>query len=212
MNDELLIISAQLDFFRQGKAGCAFAAFAASDPIKYGWIHKILAVDASAIDAEIESAINTQDVTTLSLIFPGVNSLETLLKLIEIISRCQYIFLEQDLVFNEYRCLGFRVRVDQLLSWVSGFGNFDYLPKTRQTPHTEITFRVKPRPNYVKVMKESPPSVIHLADMDMLGIADIIFKRMWYQSLDRTAQLLGYPPDLRSAAKTTFALPRNISL
>jgi len=210
MNDELSIINAQLDFFRQGKAGCVFAAFAASDPIKYGWIHKILEVDASEIDAEIEKAINSPDVTTLSLIFPNVDTLATLLQLIEIINDCKYIFIEQDLVFNEYRCLGFRVRVRQLLSWVSGFGNFDCLPKTRQMPYTEIAFRVKSRPNYTKVMKVSPPSVIHLADMDMFGIADLIFKRMWHQSLERTAQLLGSPPDLKSAAKTTFALPRNI--
>ena len=212
MSDESLIITRQLDFFRHNKAGCAFATYAAVDPIKYGWIHKILKVEVSQIDTEIEKAINLQDITTLSLIFPDVDSLERLLQLIIVMTNCNYILLEQNVIFDRYRCLGFRVRVDQLLSWVSGFGHFDCFPKTRQTVYTEITFRVKKRPNYAKLMKKSPPSVIHLADMDMLGIADEIFKKMWYSSLGRTAQLLGHTPDIRSAAKTTFVLPSNISV
>ena len=211
MSDDFLIVSKQLEFFCQSKAGCAFAAFAAGNPIKYGWIHNILkAVDASAIDTEIEQAINLQEVTTLSLIFPDVDSLEELLQLIRVIANSQYMFLEQDVIFDGYRCLGFRVRVGQLLSWVSGFGNFGCFPKTRQTVYTEIIFRVKPRPNYARVMKKSLPSVIHLADMNMLGIGDAIFKKMWYMSLERTQKLLGHSPDVRSAAKTTFAIPSNI--
>jgi hypothetical protein len=212
MSDESLIIRTQLDFFRQNQAGCAFANYAAFEPIKYGWIHKILKVDASGIDAEIEKAINQQDITTLSLIFPDVDSVESLLKLIRVMTNCNYILLEQNVIFDRYCCLGFRVKVGQLLSWVSGFGAFDFFPKTRQTAYTEIIFRVKKRPNYARVMKKSPSSVIHLADMDMLGIADAIFKKMWYSSLARTAQLLGHTPDIRSAAKTTFVLPSNISV
>ncbi|MCL1473388.1 hypothetical protein [Argonema antarcticum] len=212
MNEDFSVITTQLDFFRQGKAGCVFAAYVAGNPLKYGWIHKILNVDACAIDAEIAQAIDLPEVTTLSLIFPDVDSLEGIIELIRVMTKCKYILLEQDVILDDSRsrCLGFRVRVDQLLSWVSGFGHFDCFPKTRQTVYTEIIFRVKPRPNYARVMKKSPPSVIHLADMDMLGIADVIFKKMWYDSLDRTQQLLGHTPDLRSAAKTTFTLPSNI--
>jgi hypothetical protein len=59
-------------------------------------------------------------------------------------------------------------------------------------------------------MKEAPQGVIHLADMDMKGMNENKFKSLWYGSFDRTEEIIGHKPDLRSAAKTTFALPRSL--
>lgn len=72
---------------------------------------------------------------------------------------------------------------------------------------TELTFRTKARPQYKKVMKEAPPGVLHLADMDMKGMGENKFKSLWFGSFDNTEKILGHKPDLRSAAKTTFAVP-----
>jgi hypothetical protein len=81
------------------------------------------------------------------------------------------------------------------------------LPKTRQTPYTEISFRVKPKPEYRKVMKPSHADTLHLADMYMHGIDDDVFKKLWGSSLARVASILGHKPNLKSAAKTTYAIP-----
>ena len=83
-------------------------------------------------------------------------------------------------------CLGYRVKVGGLKSFLTGFGNFEFFPRTRQSVFVEITFRCKPRPRYQWVMKEAPPGIIHLADMDMKGMSENQFKALWYGSFDRT--------------------------
>ena len=95
---------------------------------------------------------------------------------------------------------------------VSGFGNFDFFPRTRQAVFTEIVFRSKPRPVYDWVMKETAPGVVHLADMDMRGMQENKFKAIWYGSFDSTEKVLGHKPDLKSAARTTFAIPLDLWL
>lgn len=112
--------------------------------------------------------------------------------------------------FKGSRCLGLRVRVGVLESWVSGFGPFDFLPVTRRSPYTEVAFRVKARPKYELILKPAPENVIHLADLDLLGVTNAAFRTLWQASLDRTARMLGHAPDLRSAAKTTYAIPSSV--
>ena len=210
MINEKAIINAQLEFFRVNKAGCAFAVVAARRSEKYGWFYKVIDVSTESVDSEIKKAIDHAKISTLSLVFPTVNVLNKLIELVKTLQQCNYIYLGQNVVVEGMRCLGFRVRVGSLVSWISGFGNFEYFPPTRRTPYTEIVFRVKPRPRFEWVMKESPADVIHLADMDMLGIEDNIFKRLWKSSLERTAKIIGHKPNLQSAAKTTFILPESI--
>ena len=115
--------------------------------------------------------------------------------------------LEEEKRYRGRICLGFRLQVGELSSWLSGFGGFDFLPKTRQAVFTEIVFRTKSRPQYDWVMKETPEGVIHLADMDMKGMGEHKFKSLWHGSFATTEEVLGKKPDLRSAAKTTFAVP-----
>lgn len=209
---EQLIIETQLEFYRKGMAGCLFAAHAAKDPSFYEWRLNVCEFDSNAIEELIQSAINAPDVSTQSIIFPRVVSQEDLLDLLKLLLQIPSIILGQEEEFKNSICLGYRVRVGELQSWVTGFGNFDFLPKTRQAIFTEIVFRCKPRPNYEWVMKETPEGVIHLADMDMKGISENHFKALWYGSFDNTEKRLGGKPDLQSAAKTTFAIPVHLWL
>jgi len=160
-----------------------------------------------AIDQAIGQSIADANVSTLSLIFRNCNTASHLLDLVEQLQACKYVFLGQDILFGGYRCLGFRARVGPFESWVSGFGPFSFFAKTRQAPHTEIVARVKPRPAYKKVMKKAPEGVIHLADMEMLGLGDGNFRKLWSSSFDRTAAIIGHKPDQLSTAKTTFVVP-----
>jgi hypothetical protein len=56
-------------------------------------------------------------------------------------------------------------------------------------------------------MKAAPEGVIHLADMEMKGMGEKQFKALWFGSFSKVQGILGQKPDLRSAAKTTFAIP-----
>ena len=209
MNSEN-IIRHQLSFYKKGKAGCMFASIAAKNPIEYGWKHVTLDVNYRKIDELIAEAINDPEITTLSLIFPLVVTKKQFAEFIRELKLCKNMFLEQNELFNDYLCLGFRVKVDASVSWVSGFGNFEFLPETRRAPYTELAFRVKPKPKYKWVMKESLTNVLHIADLYLKGISEKKFKRNWCKSFERTEKILGQKPDLRSAAKTTFSIPKDI--
>ncbi|PIP55853.1 MAG: hypothetical protein CO183_00085 [Candidatus Zambryskibacteria bacterium CG_4_9_14_3_um_filter_42_9] len=204
---EQTIIETQLEFYRNGGAGCLFAAHAARDPSKYGWRFSISNVDTVQIEELIQSAISLADVSTQSIIFPSVMMQEDLKTLLLILKETPSVSLEQEEEFEDAVCLGYRISIGDLKSWVTGFGGFDFFPKTRQAVFTEIVFRTKPRPDYEWVMKETPHGIIHLADMDMKGMRENQFKALWYGFFDNTENILGHKPDLRSAAKTTFAVP-----
>lgn len=201
------VVNHQRGFYSRGDAGCIFAKLAAKNPAKYGWDYQIAPVDPDEIDRLTHKAINEPEVTTLSLLFPTVHTFEQLKNLVETLGRSSNIFLEMDAIEENVRCLGFRARVGTLKSWIAGFGPFDFFEHTRQAPYTEMVFRVKPRPAYEWVMKESPSDVIHLADLHMHGLEQKAFVHIWQQTFVHTERILGHPPTLRNAAKTTFVIP-----
>jgi hypothetical protein len=202
------VIETQLNFYRSGAAGCLFAAHAARDPEKFEWRLSVSEADSSQIEDLIQSAISLWEISTQSIIFPTIVKQVDLMKLFKILGKVPSILTGQEQEYLGSVCVGYRVNLgDVLTSWVTGFGDFDFLPKTRQSVFTEIIFRSKPRPNYTKVMKDSPENVVHLADMEMQGMGESKFKSLWHGSLDSTEKVLGHKPDLRSAAKTSFSVP-----
>lgn len=208
--DDHDIVERQLRFFAEKRAGCLFAAVAARDPLKYGWAHRVAAIDSAVIDASLDEAIRDPEITTLSLLFPAVSSEQNLLDLIACLGQCSGIALEQSESLEGYTCLGFRAIVGPSRSYVTGFGNFEFLPATRRTPCVELTTRVKPRPDYDYVFKPAPEGVIHLADLDMKGIPFESLQALWEGSFTQTKHCLGAAPDLRSAARTTFSIPSHL--
>lgn len=204
------IIKTQLEFYKRGGAGCLFAAHAAHNPSKYEWRLSVCEVNPEKIEGIVQEAITFPAVSTQSIIFPSVIHSKELSVLLSVLQEVASFFLEQEVEYEKMMCLGFRARINDKVSWVTGLGGFSFLPKTRQAVFTEIVFRCKPRPEYEWVMKEAPENVLHLADMDMKGISENKFKALWYGSLDNTEKVLGHKPDLRSAAKTTFAVPLHL--
>lgn len=193
-------------FYATNKAGCAFAALAAKDPARYGWEQNVLPVEATAIQAVTDRAILNPKVSQISLIFPEVVCVSGLAQLIQTLTTLKTFQVGKEEKYEGFRCVGLRAQVGVNQSWISGFGPFAFFPITRQAPHTEIAFRVKDRPHYDRSMKESPPGVIHLADLNV-GVTWAVFQTMWKATMKQTKRLLGHEPDLRSAAKTTFVLP-----
>ncbi len=201
------VVDTQLEFYRKGKAGCLFLAHAAGDPAKYEWRLSVARPDPEEIEFVIQSAVTLSDFSTQSIIFPSVITEGDLIALFRVLNKTPSFSIGQRKRFKGMVCLGYRIKIGEMTSWVTGFGGFNFLPKTRQAVFTELTFRTKPRPQYKKIMKEAPPGVLHLADMYMKGMGENKFKSLWFGSFDNTEKVLGHKPDLRSAAKTTFAVP-----
>lgn len=205
-------LEAQRKFFARNKAGCAFAAYAARNLERYGWQQIACAPTKNEIDAVVCRAAKDPQVTTLSMLFPCVTSKDALEGLIDVLSNTTHTYLEARVVWNDYDLYRVRARVNDASSWMTGFGPFDFLPATRRAPSTELTFRVKPRPNFDWHFKEFPDSIIHVADMDMRGLAERNLLKLWDSSKSNTTKVLGKAADEASAAKTTFALPRSQKL
>ncbi len=205
------IIDAQLYFYMSGGAGCLFVAHAANDPSKYEWRLEILQATIHKVDATIKTAMEDGGISTLSLLFPSILTAEHLVEFLkELGAASKYVGISQYEELLDAVCLGLRARISGLTSWVTGFGPFDFLPATRRAPHVELTMRINPRPHYNVVMKEAPSGVIHLADMDMKSMRQKKFLALWNGSFINTEKILGHKPDLRSAARTTFAIPKVI--
>lgn len=205
--DDAEIVERQLSFFRQGKAGCAFAAIAATNPAFFGWRHRVSHRVYDNLQREISEAVSANHVNMLSLLLPWVSTDHDLIGLVEALPQRTNIFVGMDEIFGNCRCVGLRLPIGSKESWITGMGPFEFLPVTRRASTTELIMRVKSRPNYAKVMKQAPTDVLHLADLDMRGIVDSLFKELWNLSLRNTARMLGHKPDLRAAAKTTFSFP-----
>lgn len=205
-NDALL--EGNLQHYRQHHAGCSFAAFAAHKPVAHSW-HLEVMHDPESMDEVVSRLRRNGKIATVSLLFPTVNGQERLEQLIESLSRSDHFFRE-DLGFHEkYDLVGLRFRVDtETVSWVTGLGPFHWMPATRQSPTTEIAFRIRRRPSYPWTFKETPQGVVHLADMEFPGIDETRMRHLWDSSFDRTRRVLGHPPDMLSAAKTSFILPK----
>ncbi|HEV7289461.1 hypothetical protein [Sphingomonas sp.] len=201
------IVSEHLEFFVRNQSGCAFAAIAARDPAKYEWHHDlIMELDPGLIAARVDAARADPAISTLSIVFPAVTSVDELALLLAALP-CGPIYLHETLDTPKHRCYRFRAKVGEDESFVSGFGPFDFMPETRRTPYTSIVMRVKPRPVYDWYLKPPTEGLVHVADMDMKGIPDRRLQRLWNNTFLTVAGILGKKPDDESAAKTTFIIP-----
>lgn len=201
------VIEEHFAFFARNGSGCAFAAMAARDPAKYEWQAVVLFDEGvDAFNDVLRDAIADENVTTLSVIFPDACTDDGLDRLLPKLPGAQ-VFLHERHDTATNGCFRFRARVGADEAYISGFGPFEYMPVTRQTPHTAIVTRVGPRPEYEWYLKEPEEGLVHVADMNMKGVPDKGLERMWNNSFIRTAGLLGKKPDEESAAKTTFVIP-----
>ena len=202
------VIDDHFAFFARNGSGCAFAAMAARNPTLYEWQAVVLSAnDVGSLNDVLGNAVANDEVTTLSVIFPDVDSDARLDELLTKFAG-PHVFLHERFDTVNNGCFRFRAKVGAGEAYISGFGPFDYMPITRQTPHTSIVTRVGPRPDYDWYLKEPEEGLVHVADMDMKGVSDKSLKRMWNNSFIRTAGLLGKKPDEESAAKTTFVIPQ----
>ena len=83
MSDQV-IIDAQLQFYRNGAAGCLFVAHAANNPEKYDWKLSVVEdTDTDQIRRLVSDALAVEEISTQSLIFPTVRKSAQLLQELE---------------------------------------------------------------------------------------------------------------------------------
>ena len=204
------LIKKQLDFYKDGLDGCRFAQYAAKNPGALGWGHTVIERPSiKKIDEEIERAIKDPKIMQLSIILPNIKSKQDLLNLVSILKDSKLLYFEENDTFADYILYKLRLRLYGKESWVSGFAPMDFLPKTRQSPYTELVVRVKDKPPYKKgIHKPTPENEIHLANLQVPKLSKKEFTDMFVDSIKHTTEVLGHKADELAAAKVTFAIPK----
>ena len=157
--DHRKIVSDQLDFYCRGDAGCQFAVRAAENSKLHKWQHIVIEHQTiSEIDTVIIDAIQSPEVNQISLLFPCIKTQSDLESLLYSFEASQIFFFAPEIEYSNYRCIGLRAHVLGKSAWVSGFAPLECLPKTRQAPFTELVFRVKDKPEYVKSIQPETAS------------------------------------------------------
>lgn len=119
---------AQWEFYAQGGAGCVFAALAAREPGRYGWIQKEARCEPRLIHELIEEEVEREETSMVSLVFPEVRTADQLVHLVNCLAEIPKMRVEVT-PFGDFVCVGFRYLMHGAKSWVSGFGDYDFLPK-----------------------------------------------------------------------------------
>jgi len=203
----------------EGQNGCIFALLSARRAEELGWqqfvvTDKISTIDSKVlrrIEAFIRKAITNRNCEVVSLLFSNVTEPQELVDLIRILLTSDLINLESEDEINEVVTLAIRVPLENnsVQSWAMAFGPFDFFPQTRKGPITELAIRVKTKPEkqFHRLSKDSDAA--HLADLPV-DYPDKIMERIWNNTLKRTRLILGEEPNIHSAAKTTFNIPRHL--
>ena len=183
----------------EGQNGCLFARLVAR---REGWT-QAEANPAGPFPIPADSELH-------SLLFPPVTTADELAKLVATLSRTPPFFLEHSEERDGRVALAIRAEVAPgVLAWVMGFGPFSFLPKTRQAPCTEIVIRPKSKPDWLYEHHSHDRSAAHVADFPL---EPEVWPSLWPATHQHTRAVLGAPPDLFSAARTTFTLPRDLWL
>lgn len=201
-----------------GQNGCIFALLAAREERtpwnKYVFCEDLARLNSQStvkkIDVLIQQAIEDDACEIISLLFPQITSFEEIAELILILSKTDSIFISNKEEIEDKITISLRVEIaSEILSWVMAFADLGSFPITRKSPITEVTIRVKPKPEEQFYRLTPSEKEAHLADLT-IPYETKIAERIWDNTLNRTRLILGEEPNIFSAAKTTFTLPLDL--
>lgn len=231
--------SEQLDWHRAGKQGCMFAQ---AMSVKYNdqslfWSRVVIDKEIGLeLVLEIIDFVNKcskqEDNQAASIIIPSIKSLEDLISFLKLIkSNFPGVFFETDNAsIKDHTLIAIRFPSafeDNISFWVLGFGNFEFLPKTRQSPLFEIVFATKSKdylykkynryshlqPTENSKIRKGELDSAHLADIQIEGTTEKTKKdnKLWENTQNQKKAVLGdLYGDIRSKAKTSFTLPGDV--
>ncbi|MDQ3098260.1 MAG: hypothetical protein M3Q44_00750 [bacterium] len=215
-----LIVQVQRHWHSRGQNGCVFAQAIAANAPDRGWVGAVVnqpvikiaePEQLQAIEAKIQAAIADPETQVQSLLFPQVTSEQDLVDLVRAVSQVPSVYIARQGHYDEFSTVALRIAIneDQVLSWLMGFGPFEFFPNTRQAPVTEIAIRVKPKPDEIFHRLNQDREAAHLADTPIY-MEERVAEGLWQATYERTRNILGGEPDMFSAAKVTFSVPRRL--
>jgi hypothetical protein len=220
-----LIVAIQNHWFRRGQTGCKFAQALAAKPHDAKWSFRLvindheedlIRQDLENVHRYVQGAIQNKDIEVLSLIFPRIVSEVGLMHLLETLSKLKgwSVFdvegLSQIAERPDSSYVAVRVSLNEalVLSWIVGFGPFEFIARTRQSPFTELAIRVKPDiPDEPFPELNVDPSIAHLANIP-IELSKETYSRFWYNTLELANSILDIPNDPAAKARVTYAVPK----
>lgn len=233
---EQKVLDQQFQWHKKTQQGCAFAGKMALEVLRAEeggfyfnyWARRVLeghGEDAvRAMTDFVAESYNDDKRQVISALFPDITSREQLVGLLEAI-RVHYagaLIDIQDCPSSPHTLVRMRFPLgDGVTSYALGFGPFDWMPATRQSPYTELVLPVKSKQQLQQkhgrcsINQSQPtskarhpdPTFVHLADVEMDGITNIPMKDSQYwestQAI-RQAKLNKVGLDL-AKGKVTFA-------
>lgn len=226
LNRPDLVTAIQADWHQKGQNGCNFARLLSRDAPGHGWATVVVPGGTARWDPDVlyslgekvRDAVADPAYTALSVIFPEVREPQTLVSLVHRLAELPDWSMETDFIpastFGDDQLVRVMLRVrlnwEEVISWVLGFGPFDFLPVTRRAPFTEIALAVKPKGAPARSpYLNADPGLAHLADLP-LDVPAATFDKLLDSTASRKRILLGGVENPAAKARVTFAVPTEL--
>lgn len=203
------------DWQTRSQIACEFARIIATNPKKYGLATSVLPLSDIGVDAHQWSKDTDQFVSDqteisegVSIIIPGLTHPADLVEFCKYFRRLPKWSVSNtinpsDRLDRVY--VNLSVKLDKNTeAEVLGFGPFDFLPLTRQSPITAIEVRTKIAGAKERADEELKKS--HLAD---IAWPEINRDQLWSRTKQQRLKVLG-GDDSAARARITFAIPATI--
>lgn len=212
--DAALVGEAMFGWARTGQTGCLFATMLAGDPASAGWQSVVIPdmVSDETLHALVSGMLSAGP-EAATIVFPSVETPEALASLLDQLARLPdwhgvVLDGEEELVGLLRIGLRWSLPTPGHVSWVLGFGPFDFLPFTRRAPFTALIFRCAAAHTLSRRRIEGHDEV-HLADLPA-PVDGERYSRMWSRTESRKRSLLAGEFEPGAKARVTFTLPAEL--
>lgn len=211
--DAAAVGEAMFGWARTGQTGCMFATMLAADPAGAGWQSVVIpeAVNDETLHAVVHGLL-TAGPEAATVVFPAVDTPARLASLIDQMARLpdwHGLIVGGEGIAGLIRVgLRWELPVPDHVSWVLGFGPFDFLPFTRRAPFTALVFRCTAAYTLPRRRVEDHEEV-HLADLHA-PVDEERYARMWSRTETRKQSLLAGELLEGAKARVTFTLPADL--
>jgi|SRR3989344_385157 len=134
-----LLANIQRHWHSRGQNGCVFAQAIATNAPERGWVATVVnnpideietEPEVSNIDDCIQNAIANPAIQVQSLLFPQVIQPQELVRLTRAMATVPSVFIAKEVHYDEFSTIALRIAINDagVLSWLMGFGPFNFLP------------------------------------------------------------------------------------
>lgn len=214
--DPAVVNEAMFGWARTGQTGCLFATLLAGDPASAGWRSVVVPepVDDETMD-RLLSTLLAAGTEAAQLVVPWVDTPERLAEFVSQVGRLPNWYIREvidgDAEPGFVRiALRWRLPEPDHVSWVLGFGPFDFMPFTRRSPFTALIFRsAAAHSDAIPRTRREDHTEVHLADLQA-PVDQERYDRMWSRTEKRKVSLLDGELMGGAKARVTFLIPEEL--